>query len=118
MPRAGSSSLSSPGRRGGSRRRRPRTCRRAASPRRRRAASKTLRDAGQVDLAALAAPGDDDEGEVDDDVGVLDQRVDRLAVEDVAAPVFGLLPALRAGSKGRRAMPITRSTSGHSPARR
>ena len=50
--------------------------------------------AGQVDLAALAAAGDDREGEVDDDVGVLDQRVDRVAVEHVTAPVFGLLPAV------------------------
>ena len=68
--------------------------------------------AGQVDLAALAAAGDDHEGEVDDDVGVLDQVVDRLAVEHVAAPVLGLLPTLPGRSKGRRAIPMTRSTSG------
>src|SRR5262249_25816499 len=48
----------------------------------------------EVDLAALAAAGDDREGEVDDDVGVLDQRVDSVAVEHVTAPVFGLLPAV------------------------
>ena len=50
--------------------------------------------AAQVDLAALVLAGDDHEGEVDDDVGLLDQRVDRVAVEDVAAPVFDLLPAV------------------------
>jgi hypothetical protein len=56
--------------------------------------------AGQIDLAALAAASDDDEGQVDDDVGVRDQSLDRIAVEDVAAPVFGLLPALRAEVEG------------------
>ena len=56
--------------------------------------------AGQVDLAALAAAGDDREGEVDDDVGALDQLVDRLAVEHVAAPVLGLLPAVAGQVEG------------------
>ena len=63
-------------------------------------ASKTLREPVQVDLTTRAVAGDDRESEVDDDVGVLDQRVNRLAIEHVAAPVFGLLPAVAGEVEG------------------
>ena len=39
---------------------------------------------GAVDLRPLVAVVDDDEGEVDDDVGALDQLRDRLGIADVA----------------------------------
>ena len=64
------------------------------------AASKTLREPVRLISRLSPPPATIDEGEVDDDVGVLDQRLDRVAVEDVAAPVFGLLPALRAEVEG------------------
>src|SRR4051794_27356789 len=54
----------------------------------------------QVDLAALAAAGDDDEGEVDDDLGARDQSLDRLAIEDVPPAVLDLLPAICGGIEG------------------
>ena len=76
------------------------------------AAAKTLREPDAVDLRPLVAVVDDDEGEVDDDVGALDQRLDRLGIADVARPVVAFSQPLATGSKGRRAMPITRSTSG------
>ena len=56
--------------------------------------------AGQVDLAAGAVPGDNREGEVDDDVSVVDQLVDGLAIEHVATPVLGLLPAVSGEVEG------------------
>ena len=48
----------------------------------------------EIHPGALLARSHDDEGEVDDDVGVGDQGVDRIAVQDVALPVFGLGPAM------------------------
>jgi hypothetical protein len=50
-----------------------------------------------VDVARLRARLDHDEGEVDDDVGALDERLHRRAIEHVAAPVLGPLPAVRRG---------------------
>jgi hypothetical protein len=44
----------------------------------------------QVDAAGLLEPAHDDEGQVDDDVGLGDERVDRPPVEHVALPVLGL----------------------------
>jgi hypothetical protein len=47
---------------------------------------------------------------MDHHVGIGNQRVDGVTVEDVALPVFGFSRV--AGSNGRRAMPMMRSTSG------
>ena len=93
----------------GSRRRQPRRCRRAAwrrprRPPRRRCASP------QVDLVARPA-GDDDEGEVDDDVGLVDGSRPRRGR---ACRRAGIRPSPSRGRDVERAaaMPITRSTSG------
>ena len=71
----------------------PRRRRRRAPPRRRCATR-------EVDLARLLVVSEDDEGEVDDDVGALDQGVHRLAVEHVALAVLGPLPAEVGGVEG------------------
>ena len=92
--------------------RRPTRCTPAAGARRCHRRLEHVAGAGQVDPRALLARTHDDEREVDHDVGVADQRVDSVAVEDVTLPVLGLGPALRRGSKGRRAIPTIRSTSG------
>ena len=53
-----------------------------------------------VDVARLAAGLEDDEGEVHDHVGALDEPLDRRAVEHVAAAVLGALPAVGGGVEG------------------
>ena len=83
------------------------------------AASKTLREPVRLISRLFAAAGDDDEREVDDDVGALDQLLDGLAVEDVAPPVLDLLPAgCRPDRSGAAPSQSTRSTSGSAPAPR
>ena len=62
-------------------------------------------------MAGLAAGLEDDEREVHDDVGALDQRVDRGAVEHVARRYSVRFQPCAAGSNGRRAMPTIRPTS-------
>jgi hypothetical protein len=51
----------------------------------------------QVDAPGLLEPAHDDERQVDDDVGLGDERVDGPRVEHVALPVLGLAQPERAG---------------------
>ena len=60
----------------------------------------------------LLVVAEDDEREVDDDVGLGDQVLDRVAVEDVARRYSVRFQPCSAGSNGRRAMPTIRPTSG------
>ena len=56
--------------------------------------------ARHVDALALLTRAEHDEGEMDDDVGVGDQGIDGLAIEDVALLVGGLRPAVGIGVEG------------------
>ena len=51
----------------------------------------------EVDPPGLVAVAEDDEREMDDDVGAGDQVVDRSAVQNVALHVLGPLPAVALG---------------------
>ena len=69
--------------------------------------------AGQVDPRALLARSHDDERQMDHHIGVGDQVVDRLPVQDVALPIGGLGPPERGRvEQGGAPIPTIRSTAG------
>ena len=51
----------------------------------------------EVDLPGLVVGAEDHERQVDDHVRAREERVERVAVEDVALPVLGALPAMLGG---------------------